>query len=616
LLALFLAASVRGTLLLALLLGLRLALRRVVPARVFAAAWVVVAVVWLLPCAIPVDWSPFNLAPHRYLQTAVSTPDLAPDLAPAVPLALRETTAVSPAPRLVAPSAAHAASSRERLGRWLTAGWLGVAAALVALRGLSMLRLGARLRGGPAPDARVTRAVRDLGAELGLDRLPDVVMTDLVSSPALCGVVRVRLLFPTQLSGQLTESELRWVILHELGHFRRRDLWTLHLLQLAAAVQWFNPCAWLALRLGLNDTELACDEFVLRHAAGAEPSEYGGVLLKVLSAQRSSGSLPASVGIVENKRLLLRRFAMITRFRPIGVARVAASLALLGGFAVVGLTQEKPAALAPASSPARPLALSAPEANARAKERLARLIDWEEHGKLELRAVGDVGGVPVAIIDVEGEPVLVTRHAGIMGLRVEEIDLKTRQVTMETRNGLARVLNLTNPETVDFPKVVAERFLTPQAQARRIESMRYGPSFPPELVTAWSKINREGKLAIIMSYLQGAEVVQIYSVPAEGGITVSKGFLFSEQLQALDNARRDRFIASLSPEQKAEFKNGASRAIRFTDPPEKIAQARAEAEQAAVTRAKVLAGLTPEQKALYDEWHAPSQPESRPGIRR
>ena len=72
-LALFLAASVRGALLMALLLGLRLALRRVVPARVFAAAWVVIAVVWLLPCAIPVDWSPFNLAPHRYLQTAVPT---------------------------------------------------------------------------------------------------------------------------------------------------------------------------------------------------------------------------------------------------------------------------------------------------------------------------------------------------------------------------------------------------------------------------------------------------------------------------------------------------------------------------------------------------------------
>ena len=203
-----------------------------------------------------------------------------------------------------------------------------------------------------------------------------------------------------------------------------------------------------------------------------------------------------------------------------------------------------------------------------------------------------------------------------MGLRVRDIDLKTGQVTMETRTGLARILNLTNPETVDFPKVVAERFLTPQAQARRSESMRHGESFPPELAIAWSKINREGKLAILMSYLMGAEVVQIYSVPDEGGITVSKGFLFSEQLQALDNARRDRFIASLSPEQKAEFKNGASRAIRFTDPPEKIAQARAEAEQAAVTRAKVLAGLTPEQKALYDEWHAPSQPESRPGIRR
>ena len=175
---------------------------------------------------------------------------------------------------------------------------------------------------------------------------------------------------------------------------------------------------------------------------------------------------------------------------------------------------------------------------------------------------------------------------------------------MLTRSGNARVLNIMNPETVKFPQLVADRFLTPQAQARRRESMR-GEAVPHELALAWPKINREGKIAILMSYLQGAEVVQIFRAPEDGGITVSTGFLFAEQLQAINRERRDRFIASLTPEQKAGFT--PARAIHFVDPPDQVQQQMAEAKKANASREKVLASLTPEQRALYNVWMGQGQ---------
>ena len=589
-----------------LLLVVRFAGRRQVPARVLAAAWVVIALVWLVPLTIPVRWSPFSFAPGLTASQPAPQSAVEAGFLPAVPVASQVPVRLSDFDRVPANASAPrpAAWSMMRSSKWLTAAWLGIAGGLLAMRGLSMVRLNRKLRHGTtALDASVERAFRAAGVELGLRRLPRIVMTDLVSSPALCGVLRARLLFPSHLAGELSEAELRWVMLHELGHYQRRDLWVLSLLHLAAAVQWFNPLAWLAIRLGVNDTELACDDFVLRHAAGAEPSEYGDVLLKVLSAQQTTVALPAAVGIVENKRQLLRRFAMISNFRPVSVTRAVISIALVSGFALIGLTQEKPAEQSGPAVPHRLPELTA-EQHARMKDRRARVIEWEEHANLELRAVAEVGGVPLAIVDVEGEPVLVSRQSGIMGLRVGEIDVATRQVTMLTRSGNARVLNIMNPETVKFPQLVADRFLTPQAQARRRESMR-GEAVPHELALAWPKINREGKIAILMSYLQGAEVVQIFRAPEDGGITVSTGFLFAEQLQAINRERRDRFIASLTPEQKAGFT--PARAIHFVDPPDQVQQQMAEAKKANASREKVLASLTPEQRALYNVWMGQGQ---------
>src|SRR5207248_1350345 len=93
-------------------------------------------------------------------------------------------------------------------------------------------------------------------------------------------------LLPPGLAAQLTADELRHVVRHELGHWRRRDLLAQALLQTAVAVHWFNPLAWVAARLARADCELACDEFVLRRESPTGASAYGATLLKVLGVVR------------------------------------------------------------------------------------------------------------------------------------------------------------------------------------------------------------------------------------------------------------------------------------------------------------------------------------------
>jgi TonB family protein len=75
------------------------------------------------------------------------------------------------------------------------------------------------------------------------------------------------------------DDRVRTVLAHEVAHIARRD-W---LVQLSAeslrALLWWNPLAWLTCRALRHDSELACDDAVLRAGVGA--TTYAEDLLQI-----------------------------------------------------------------------------------------------------------------------------------------------------------------------------------------------------------------------------------------------------------------------------------------------------------------------------------------------
>ncbi|MDE2155667.1 MAG: M56 family metallopeptidase [Xanthomonadaceae bacterium] len=98
------------------------------------------------------------------------------------------------------------------------------------------------------------------------------------AGPAVLWAPHSRILLPVDFLERFEAGERRLILQHERMHLHRGDaLWSL-LAELAFALLWFHPLAWLALPRLRLDQELACDECVLRQSP-RDAAKYAHALL-------------------------------------------------------------------------------------------------------------------------------------------------------------------------------------------------------------------------------------------------------------------------------------------------------------------------------------------------
>jgi beta-lactamase regulating signal transducer with metallopeptidase domain len=168
-------------------------------------------------------------------------------------------------------------------------------------------------------------------AEAGVAAPVGLVVSSSVSSPAIMGWWRPRILLPEALARSAPADLLRPVFLHELAHLRWYDVPFGWLLAVVRAVHWFNPLAHLGALSWARFREEAADEAAMRWMAGDASLLYGEALVRSLR-QTCAGALPfGSYGIAESVRDLKRRITMINHYHdksPRGLLTAAVTLLL------------------------------------------------------------------------------------------------------------------------------------------------------------------------------------------------------------------------------------------------------------------------------------------------
>jgi beta-lactamase regulating signal transducer with metallopeptidase domain len=390
-----LSAFVQATALALVIGALDLAFGRHLRASLRHALWLLVVLKLILPPTLELPTSAawwiarFTLKPREVRAVAGLPPDLATawEMTPAEPPAILPLHRYGQRPTF------------DPAGLLLLA-WLAGSAALALAIARRQHRVGRLLRtaspGTPEVEALLTQATR----EAGLSRRPRLLLTAENHSPAVCGLLRPTLLLPRSLVDAVAPDVLRHVLLHELVHIRRRDLW-INALQVGVQVLcWWNPVAWFANARVRALRELAVDDQVQHLRGEQNPTGYPAALVEVARHCSAQPLLALSfVGILESSRTLKQRVERLlthpTPTRPhlggrgwLTVLTLALLVVPMGFSRRVLLVAADPAAVTPAVAGANTLKVEClPDGRFQLDDRILELAPLQ--AELKRRAAAD-----------------------------------------------------------------------------------------------------------------------------------------------------------------------------------------------------------------------------------
>ncbi|MGD0383201.1 MAG: M56 family metallopeptidase, partial [Thermoguttaceae bacterium] len=173
---------------------------------------------------------------------------------------------------------AHLPSLWEKIGEikwqaWLLLVWFLIVFWQLVRLVIQRIRLAKLLKQAVPANAGFAGLVAELAGQIGLSRVPTAVCVAGDCPLFVCGLVRPRLVLPGRLLDSLDQSERRQVVLHELGHIKRHDLFWGWPVEIARIVYFFNPLVyWAAYQIRL-ERELACDQLAMARG-GHPPADY------------------------------------------------------------------------------------------------------------------------------------------------------------------------------------------------------------------------------------------------------------------------------------------------------------------------------------------------------
>jgi beta-lactamase regulating signal transducer with metallopeptidase domain len=215
----------------------------------------------------------------------------------------------------------------------LTVVWILVALALIgrlAVETVAVRRLMGRCR--PLCDAGWNSLLCDSQARLRLRRSVRLLECDEAIVPFTCGLVRPLILLPAT-SREWSVERQRCVLLHELAHIKRCDVFFQMVARAACSLYWCNPLAWYALARLRIERELACDDCVV--AAGESAVDYADQLVEIARSCRSS-RYAVGIAMARTCNLEARVVALLDRARSRRLlSRPISALLALGALLLV-----------------------------------------------------------------------------------------------------------------------------------------------------------------------------------------------------------------------------------------------------------------------------------------
>jgi beta-lactamase regulating signal transducer with metallopeptidase domain/DNA gyrase inhibitor GyrI len=149
---------------------------------------------------------------------------------------------------------------------------------------------------------------------LKLARLPAIVFSKDAKAPAVYGLFRPVLLLPASYLDSLSPEDAEHVLLHELAHLKRGDLWLHGLCLLLQIVYWFNPLLIWTRRQMKHVREICCD-LTIANVLKEKTMQYRQTLLNTARELLTETAEPGMglLGVFEDPFRLVARLRWLEK---------------------------------------------------------------------------------------------------------------------------------------------------------------------------------------------------------------------------------------------------------------------------------------------------------------
>lgn len=134
-------------------------------------------------------------------------------------------------------------------------------------------------------------------------------------SPISYGFFRPTVIIPQDLDILLSNKEVRFVFLHELQHYKRKDTILNHLVCFLQIIYWFNPLIWYGFHQLRKDREIACDNAVVRMIGKKQSIDYGYTLIKYTKQMQKGMFLAPLSNMGGSKHTIKQRIQEIADYK-------------------------------------------------------------------------------------------------------------------------------------------------------------------------------------------------------------------------------------------------------------------------------------------------------------
>lgn len=166
----------------------------------------------------------------------------------------------------------------------------------------------------PFSSKKAEKIFKKVKKELHIKKKITLSLTPCLDSPILAGLFYPTIYLPARATESLSEKELYYILLHELQHYRHKDIFINYYCNVLHILYWFHPFVLHYLKELRQERELACDNAVLEFLPEDAHYFYGNTLLNF--AQTLSHS-PFTTGLGSHKSTLKKRILNIAHYQKL-----------------------------------------------------------------------------------------------------------------------------------------------------------------------------------------------------------------------------------------------------------------------------------------------------------